>query len=143
MSLKGGKQLRARLKAVRKDVGQPMSKAWAKECTGLIDAKVGAMSLPYSGKSGGQYGSRSHPKYRMQRSFRVKAGRMKSGLVGHYTVVGSFHAWFVNAGVKPHTVFGRRHPGYRARPFRAEAAREAYRRQVNVDPIYAAWNAAA
>jgi hypothetical protein len=68
---------------------------------------------------------------------------MSSGLVGHYTVVGSFHAYFVNAGVKPHTVFGRRHPGYKARPFRVEAAREAYDRQVNVDPIYKAWNDAA
>lgn len=154
MALIGVVEYKARLKSVRKAVGQPMAKAWAKECAKIMSERVGAMDMPYSGTGRGKYGSRDHPEYILRDSFRVKAARMGSGVVGHYTVVGSFHAYFVDHGVVAHslqrrgkgqdrTVFARKHPGYRSRPFRTAAAVEAYRRTAVPDKIIEAWNAGA
>jgi hypothetical protein len=152
--LQGAAEFKARLKNVRKAVGQPGGKAWAKECAAIMTDRVGAMSMPYSGTGRGKYGSRDHPEYILKNSFRVRAGRMTAGSLSSYTVVGSFHAFFVDHGVKAHslrrrakgqdrTVFAKRHPGYRARPFRREAALEALRRRPFVMQVIEAWNEAA
>jgi hypothetical protein len=101
--------------------------------------------MPYAGKS----------KYPIRGSFRVKAGRMKKVDLAHYTVVGSYHSYFVDHGVVAHntsikrakgqdrTVFAKKHPGYRARPFRLSSAIEALRRRPPMDQVIEAWNKAA
>ena len=73
-------------------------------------------------------------------------------------MVAIYHAYFVDAGVKAHslqrrtsrgdrTVFARSarkpHPGYAARPFRAKTTAEAFRRVDPLDKIVDAWNRAA
>lgn len=151
VTLKGAPELKARIKNIRKAVGQPMTKAWAEECRSIMEQRVGAMSMPYSGTGRGPYGTRSHPEYGLRGSFRVKAGRMKGASLSHYTVVGSYHAYFVDHGVVSHsmvkrgkgqdrTVFAKKHPGYRARPFRRASAIEALRRRPPMDAVLDAWN---
>jgi hypothetical protein len=67
----------------------------------------------------------------------------------HYT------AYFIDAGVKPHsmakrggkgqdrTVFAKKHPGYKARPFRAYIAHESLRRNPMAETLIEEWNRSA
>lgn len=153
-SLVGADDLRARLKAIRQNVFKPMARDWADEATRIGRDKVNAMNMPYSG-----YGEkRSKPQARLLPSIRRKTATMRKAVV-----VGSYHAYFVDAGVKPHslkarpstvnraarqgrTIFsraGRKHPGYAARPFRGATAVEAYRKHPAGEAVVKAWNEAA
>jgi hypothetical protein len=138
MSLQGGPQLRARLKAI-KEVFKPVAREWAKETV-----KAGRPMVP--GKTG-----------RLRRSFKVKSVSGKRAVVGgHYT------AYFVDKGPKPHiikakkakglvfqgrngTVFARsvNHRGYRGRPFRQRMAEEGLRRTPAAEEVVKLWNQAA
>ena len=139
MSLQGGKQLNARLKAI-KDVFKPVARTWAKETVAagrpLVPVDTG----------------------RLRRSFKVKSVSGKRAVVGaHYT------AYFVDAGPKPHiikakkakglyfkakngnTVFTRsvHHRGYKARPFRQRMAEEGLRKTPAAEELVKLWNKAA
>lgn len=143
MALKGATELKARLKAIRKDVFKPAGKDWADETAKIARGMVPNRNTRWS-------------KGRLHDSIRRKSATQKKAVVvAHYT------AYFVDSGVKPHslvrrksrpsgqarTVFARAarkpHPGYRARPFRAAAAREGLRRRPVLDKVIAAWNRAA
>ena len=144
-TLIGADALKARLKALHKDVIKPVHKAWADEAVKIARADVGGMSMPYS-KAG-----------HLLASIKRKTATQK-----HAVVVASYHAYFVDAGVKAHSLQRRKsrpkgnlgrtifaatarkpHPGYKARPFRAHAAQEAFRRTHPTDKVIAAWNRAA
>jgi len=153
-TLRGLPEFKKRLMAVRKGVAQPATKEWAQECSRIIHDRVGGMSMPYSGTGRGRYGSATDSGYRLLPSIKPKAGRMRGTEFAFYTVVGSFHGYFVDAGVRPHsmkrraakqdrTVFAKKHPGYRARPFRAASAQEALRRKPPMAKVVEAWNKAA
>jgi hypothetical protein len=138
MSLQGGRQLNARMKAI-KDVFKPVARSWAKETVAagrpLVPVDTG----------------------RLRRSFKVKSVSGKRAVVGaHYT------AYFVDAGPKPHiikpkkakglvfqgrsgTVFTRQvhHRGYRARPFRQRMAEEGLRKTPAAEELVKLWNKAA
>jgi len=138
MSLQGGRQLNARLRAI-KDVFKPVARTWAKETV-----KAGRPLVPV--KTG-----------RLRRSFKVKSVSGKRAVVGaHYT------AYFVDAGPKPHiikakkarglvfqgrngTVFARavHHRGYRGRPFRQRMAEEGLRQTPAAEELVKLWNKAA
>ena len=138
MSLQGGPQLRARLKAI-KESWKPIAKAWGRD-----DVKEMRQRVPE--KTG-----------KLRRSFRVTSVSSKKVRVGgHYT------AYFVDAGPKAHdivkkgpgtlvfkgsrgTVFARKvnHRGYRARPFRQKAAEEALRKNPMAAEVIKQWNSAA
>ena len=138
MSLKGGNDLRARLKAI-KEVFKPVARTWAKETV-----KAGRPLVPV--RTG-----------RLRRSFKVKSVSGKRAVVGaHYT------AYFVDAGPKPHiikakkaqglvfqgrrgTVFAKSvdHRGYRARPFRQRMAEEGLRKTPAAQEVVNLWNKAA
>ena len=139
MSLQGGPQLRARLKAI-KESWKPIAKAWGRD-----DVKEMRQRVPE--KTG-----------RLRKSFRVTSVSSKKVRVGgHYT------AYFVDAGPKPHdirpkpgtrglvfkvdgrTIFTRKvhHRGYRARPFRQKAAEEALRKNPMAAEVIKQWNSAA
>ena len=90
-----------------------------------------------------------HEPGRLRRSFKVKTATQRKAVIG-----GHYSAYFVDAGVKPHsmnkrakgqdrTVFAKKHPGYRARPFRARMAHEALRRNPMAESLIAEWNRSA
>jgi hypothetical protein len=137
-SLKGGNQLRARLKALRLAF-KPAGRAWADETVRQMRPRVPI-------KSG-----------RLRKSFRRRNANQKRA-----TVVGHFSAYFIDAGVVPHTIKAKRaprlvfqsggrtifarkvnHRGFRARPFRQRAAEEALRREPMAQHVIDQWNKAA
>ena len=138
MSLQGGPQMRARLKAI-KEVFKPVARTWAKETV-----KAGRPMVPVD--TG-----------RLRRSFKVKSVSGKRAVVGgHYT------AYFVDKGPKPHIikpkkgrglvfegrngrVFARsvHHRGYRGRPFRQRMAEEGLRKTPAAQEVIDLWNKAA
>jgi hypothetical protein len=149
-ALKGAPALRARLKALTATkVFTPLGKDWADEAVRIGQQRVGSYNMPYSNG-------------RLRLSIRRKTANQRKAVV-----TGSYHSYFVDAGVKPHsmqrrsarprgrgtlasaqrTIFARTarkgHPGYRARPFRAYMAGEALRRKPMSAALIAAWNAAA
>jgi hypothetical protein len=138
MALKGGRELRARLKALRVAF-KPIGRTWA-------DGTVEAARPKVPQRTG-----------RLRRSIRVKNSTQRKA-----TVAAHFTAFFVDAGPKPHaikakkanrlifsaggrTIFARKvnHPGYRGRPFRAQAAHESLRRNPMAQSIIKQWNEAA
>lgn len=138
MSLKGGREFRARLKAL-KTAFKPLGRDWGEETVRQ---------------------SRSHVPVRegrLKRSLRVRNATQRRA-----TVVAHFTAYMVDKGPKPHiikakrggflrfqqgrdTIFARQvhHRGYRGRPFRERAAREALRRNPKIAYVIQAWNRAA
>lgn len=137
MSLKGGRQLRQRLDAI-KTVWKPIARKWGR-------ADVAEMRTRVPVRTG-----------RLRRSFRVTSVSGKKVRVG-----GHFSAYFVDAGPKPHdiraksgrlifqaggrTIFARKvhHRGYAARPFRARSAHEALEKTGLEKTLYETWNGAA
>jgi hypothetical protein len=139
-SLQGADQLQARLKALRKDVFKPAARLWADEAVKVARASVPNRDTRYS-------------KGKLHDSIRRKsATQQKAVVVGFYT------GYFVDAGVRPHslkrgrtkpgrTIFSssarKGHPGYRARPWRGHATAVALQRHPVLDQVILAWNKAA
>jgi hypothetical protein len=135
--LRGGKELRARLKAISLSF-KPAGKAWADETARQARPRVRV-------RTG-----------RLRKSFRRRNATQKRA-----TVVGHFTAYFIDAGVKPHTITAKRRPlvfeaggrtifarkvhhrGFRARPFRQRAAEEGLRREPMAKHVIEQWNKAA
>ncbi len=136
--LKGAKELRARLNAI-KQTWKPVARKWGKTDVEEMRTKVPV-------KTG-----------RLRRSFRVTSVSGKRVRVG-----GHFTGYFVDAGPKPHditakrgghlifkaqgrTIFARKvhSRGYRARPFRQKAAVEALRKNPMAKELIDLWNKAA
>jgi len=146
----GADGLRRRLKALRKDVFAPAAKEWSEEASDIARSLVPNRNTRWSK---GRLNDSIQPA-------RTKTGRLsstthKARVVGHYT------GYFVDAGVRPHsltrrksrpksslgrTVFARAarkpHPGYPARPFRARALREALAKTDPLQMAVEAWNRA-
>lgn len=139
MSLKGGRELKNRLKAL-KVAWKPIGRKW-----GRASINAGRPMVPV--RTG-----------RLRKSMRILSATQKKTRVGaHYT------AYFIDAGVKPHfiksksgeflgpfkgrggTIFTRavHHRGYRARPFRRRMAQEGLRQTPLAQEIIDAWNRAA
>jgi len=137
-SIKGTKQLNARLRAI-KQTFKPAGRAWADETVKLMRPAVPQ-------RTG-----------RLRRSFRVKNSTQRKA-----TVAGHYSAYFVDKGPKSHnikprkakmlswrdggqTIFAKRvhHPGYRGQPFRQRAAEEALRREPLAAQMIDLWNKAA
>lgn len=138
MSLKGARELRARLRALRLAF-KPAGKVWADDTAKLMRPQVPV-------KTG-----------RLRKSIRRRnATQRKATVVAHHT------AYFVDKGPVTHriqpkrsrmlrfeaggrTVFAKsvRHPGYRGRPFRHRAALEALKRNPMAQAVIEEWNKAA
>jgi len=136
--ISGGNALRSRVRSVGL-VFKPMGRLWADRTVELAKPRVPV-------KTG-----------RLRASIRRRnATQKKATVVGHYT------AYFIDAGVVPHeivprtkpnlvfkaegrTIFTKKvnHRGFKARPFRAQAAGEARNEVVNSDALVKAWNAGA
>lgn len=141
MSLQGKAELAARMKALGKDIFKPEGRAWADETVRLMHDRVPNRNTRWS-------------KGRLHDSIRRKSATQKKAVV-----VGWFTGYFVDAGVKPHSLQRRKtrpkgrtifaatarkpHPGYRARPFRARSARDALRNKPMSRVIIDVWNRAA
>jgi hypothetical protein len=155
-TLVGADDLKARFKALQDKVIVPAGKAWAEEAAKVARARVSAMNMPYSGEQA----RRSKPQQILLPSIAVKKSRSKQKFV----VKGSYHAYFVDAGVKQHsmaarsstmkraagegrTIFSRAgrkpHPGYGARPFRGASAKAALAEHPVSETVVKAWNEAA
>ena len=138
MSLKGTPQLRKRLRALSLAF-KPAGKAWADDTAKLMRPQVPFLTG------------------RLRKSIKRKNATQKRA-----TVAAHYSAFFVDKGPKPHkikpkrarmlrfqaegrTVFARavHHRGYRGRPFRQRAAREALRRNPMTTAVIEAWNKAA
>lgn len=127
-TLKGGPELRARIKAIS-GVFKPYARKWANEA---VD--IGKPAVPV--KTG-----------RLRNSIRVKSvTQFKAVVSGHYT------AYFIDAGAryasksrKGRTTIFHPRAGYRMkpRPFRVRMAHEALRRTPMRNEVIDAWNAAA
>ena len=140
-NLKGTPEFKARLKRVQL-MFKPLGRRWAD--TGVDIGTPLLPTRPTSMRAGDK-----HEPGRLRRSIRRKsATQRKAVIAAHYT------AYFIDAGVKPHsmqkrskgqdrTVFARKHPGYRARPFRAHIAHESLRRHPMAETLIAEWNAGA
>lgn len=138
MSLQGGPELKARLKAIRlafKPIGKDWADETAKIARGMVPVRTG----------------------RLRQSIkRRNATQKRATVVAHHT------AYFVDKGPKPHlikprrgshlifqaggrTIFARQvnHRGYRGRPFRARAAQAGLRRTDLDGKLIAEWNRAA
>jgi hypothetical protein len=138
VSLKGGDDLRARLKALKKAF-RPIGREW-----GRASINAGRPMVPVD--TG-----------RLRRSMRILSASEKRTRVGaHHT------AYFVDKGPKPHailaksgkrlafqkngrTVFARKvnHRGYRGRPFRKRMAEEGLRQTPMAAELIKQWNEAA
>ena len=138
MSLKGGAELRARLKALR-SVFKPAGRVWGDKTVELAKPRV-----PY--RTGTLRGSI----------------RVRNNTQRRTTVVGHYAAFFIDKGTKAHeiapkrarslvfatpagrTIFTKKvnHPRVAAKPFRAEAAREGLRRAPMAQEVIRLWNAA-
>jgi hypothetical protein len=138
MALKGSRELRARLRAIKLTF-KPAGKEWADET-----ARIAKTMVP--SKTG-----------RLRGSIRRRnATQRKATVVAHYT------AYFIDKGTKAHsekpkkakalrferggnTIFSRKvdHPRTAARPFRERAAREGLRRRPLAGQIVKQWNDAA
>jgi hypothetical protein len=136
--LKGGNDLRNRLKAL-KLAFKPIGRQW-----GRNTVKAGRPMVPI------QTG-------RLRKSLRVTSASQKKARVGgHYT------GYFIDAGVKPHTIkpkgsgslvfrgrhgtiFAKKvnHRGFRARPFRKRMAQEGLRQTPMAQTLIDQWNDAA
>jgi hypothetical protein len=135
--LRGGDDLRKRLKSL-KLAFKPIGRKW-----GTKTVQNYRPSVPV--KTG-----------KLRKSFRVTSATQTRARVG-----GSFVAYFIDAGTKPHiikpkshgfltfqaggrTVFARQvhHRGFRARPFRARGARAALADTPMRDELTNAWNKA-
>jgi hypothetical protein len=132
MALKGSPELKARLKALR-TAFRPIAKAWAETTVPMYhaDAPVRPSSM---------HAGDGHTPGRLANSFRVRERtRTRAVIDGHYT------AYFVNKGVRPHTIFSRgiHHPGYKARPFLKRDAWEALRKHPMSEALIDVWNEAA
>jgi len=151
VKLQGADELRARLKALRKDVFKPAARLWADEATDVARDLVPNRNTRWSK---GRLHDSISPKHTA--TGRVSSMTHKATVVGHYT------GYFVDAGVKPHslmrrkarpksslgrTIFARAarkpHPGYAARPFRAKALRQGLEKADPLELAVAAWNKAA
>lgn len=139
MSLKGGPELKARLKALRLAF-KPIGRTWA---DGTVDA-----AKPHIPELTGK----------TRRSVRVKNATQRKA-----TVSAAFTAYFIDKGPKAHvispkhanglvfkgrggqTIFTKKvnHPGYRGRPFRAAAAHESLRKNPMAQSLIKEWNEAA
>lgn len=139
MSLKGGTELRRRLRAL-KLAFKPLGRAWADDFVTLARPQIPAKS----GKT--------------RRSVRRRNATQKRA-----TVVASYVAGIIDTGAKPHAIKARRanglvfegrggrtifakkvnHPGVRAKPFRKRTALEALRRNPMAEAVVKAWNEAA
>lgn len=134
ISLKGGPELMARLGALGASF-IPIARRWQREA---IDA--GRPRIP----------SRTGATRRSLRPGRY--GRKFA------RVEGSYIAYFIDSGVKPHgpkrattlawqgsggTIFAKRVKGYRKRPFRARMAREGLRQTPMAQTVVDQWNGAA
>jgi len=136
--LKGAKELRARLKALKVSF-KPIGRKW-----GRAAITAGRPMVPV--KTG-----------RLRRSMRILSATEKKARVGAW-----YTAYFIDAGVKPHTIRGKRgnplvfqgrhgtifaravhHRGFRARPFRKRMAEEGLRQTPLAGEIIDAWNKAA
>jgi hypothetical protein len=144
----GADDLKRRLLASRpafKDYGR----RWADDAV-----KIGTPMLPVRPASM----HADHPPGTLRASLRRKsATRYKAVVAAYYT------QYFIDAGVKPHSLRPRKgrpkkgthgrtifekasrkvHPGYPARPFRARMAHEALDRNGLADTVIDAWNKAA
>jgi hypothetical protein len=137
-SIKGTRQLNARLRAI-KQTFKPAGREWADEAASLMRSSVPS-------RTG-----------RLQRSFRVKSATQRRAQVG-----GHYSAFFVDRGTKAHTINAKRaprlifqaggrtifakkvnHPATRAQPFRHRAATEALRRKPMAATLIKLWNKAA
>lgn len=138
MSLKGGRQLKARLRALGQTF-KPLGRKWARETVTLSQPHIPIVT----GKT--------------RRSLRVRHASMKRA-----TVYGSFVAGIIDKGAKPHmirarkaprlvfqaggrTIFARavHHRGVRGRHYAAKAGREALRRVDMAQQLIDQWNGAA
>jgi hypothetical protein len=138
VSLKGAPALRRRIKALGQAF-KPLGKDWADETARLMRPMVPV-------ETG-----------RLRRTIRRRNASAKRA-----TVVSHFTAYFVDKGPKAHAIRPRRarmlrfqsegrtvfakavhHRGYRGRPFRVRAAREALRRRPIRQALIDQWNAAA
>jgi hypothetical protein len=138
VSLKGGRELKARLRAIKGSF-KPIGRKW-----GRATVNAGRPMVPWR-------------KGRLRRSWKVLSASGKRARVGaHYT------AYFIDAGVKPHliksrsgeflgpfrgrkgTIFARavHHRGFRARPFRKRAARQGLRKTPMAQVVIGLWNSA-
>ena len=132
MPLQGSPELKARLEAL-KTAFKPISKAWAETTVPMIhaDAPVRPASM---------HAGDGHTPGRLAGSFRIRSRtRTRAVIDGHYT------AYFVNKGVRPHTIFQRgiHHPGYKARPFLKRDAWESLRKHPMAEALIDVWNEAA
>jgi hypothetical protein len=137
-SIKGTRQLNARLKAI-KQTFKLAGRDWAEEAAVIMRSSVPS-------RTG-----------RLQRSFRVKSATQRRAHVG-----GHYSAFFVDRGTKAHTINAKRaprlifqaggrtifakkvnHPATRAQPFRHRAATEALRRRPMAATLIKLWNKAA
>ena len=140
-SLQGSDALKRRMKAVRLAF-KPVGRVWAD--TAVVIGRPELPTRPASMRAGDK-----HAPGRLHGSIRRKSATQYKATVGaHYT------AYFVDHGVKPHsmnkrakgqdrTVFAKRHPGYKARPFRAHMAHESLRRHPMAEQLIKEWNDAA
>ncbi len=146
MTLQGKQALQARMKAITADnLFKPAGKQWADETVRLSRQRVPNRNTRWS-------------KGKLHDSIRRKSATARRAVV-----VGFFTEYFVDAGVRPHSIQSRKsrpkgfrsgrtifapqgrklHPGYRARPFRARSAREALARYPMAKEVVRVWNRAA
>ena len=151
-NLVGAEDLKARLKAIQL-MFKPYGKKWADTAVELAQPKIPTGRKTKRGRAYA-WGDKHDPG-RLRRSVRRKsATQLKATVVGHYT------AYFVDHGVAAHsmsprikgenkearaqrTVFHKKHPGYRARPFRGYMTHEAKRRNPMAVTLIDEWNKAA
>lgn len=140
-NLQGADDLKRRLKAVRLAF-KPIGRRWADTAVDL-----GRPKLPTRPAS--MWAGDRHAPGRLAGSIKRKSATQRKAVVSaHYT------AYFIDAGVKPHsmakrgkgqdrTVFAKKHPGYKARPFRSYIAHESLRRNPMAETLIEEWNRSA
>lgn len=138
MALKGSRELRRRLKAIRQ-VFKPVGRAWADETV--------TRSRRYVPKVTGKTARSIRRKNASQKKATVQAiytARMlMKGSKPHAMTPKKFQAMRFEVGGRP--VFAKkiRHPGHRGNDFAERAAKEALQRNPMADELIQLWNEAA
>ena len=143
-NLQGGDDLKRRLKAVRLAF-KPIGKRWADTAVDLGTAQAADPARPRCGRATGTRPARLAGVHQAQDGHAAQGrGRRALHRLLHRRRREAALMAKRTPGVKQdRTVFAKKHPGYKARPFRAYIAHESLRRNPMAETLIEEWNRSA
>lgn len=137
-TLRGGKELRRRLKAIR-TVFKPLGRTWGEDTVRLASRRVKVRS----GKTRRSIRIKNASQRRAAVQATGGARFLEAGAKPHALKARKLTAMKFNASGRPHFAKRVRHPGHRAQPFLRPSGRDALHRLPMLREVLKLWNDAA